>query len=126
MIAAEVEILPGRGTHEARIYKDGWLLIRDTLVAVRLESLVGLEPNTGAVKNFTGPSVRTATGTVPLSLGALVLGTEVSDLRQRTVATIMASIEHKLRGVLKGMETFFKELLAVDQLVKPLHEMIEG
>ena len=38
----------------------------------------------------------------------------------------MTAIEHKLRGVLKGMETFFKELLAVDQLVKALHEMIEG
>ena len=49
VIAAEVEILPGGGTHEARVYKDGRLLIRDTFLAVWLETFVSLQPNAGTV-----------------------------------------------------------------------------
>ena len=102
VILSEEGVGPTGGPPQGLVLDDGGVVEQVLFPALVLEPVIGPGPDAGQlVEHFAEAVPGAAAGAVPLVLRAGGLGAEVGDVRQGTVAAVLALEENRLAGVLE-------------------------
>ena len=88
MVTPQERIAPGAGPTQVVVLDHDWALEHRPLLAVGLEALVGVGPDTRVARHLALAVVGAAARAVALVLLAVALGAQVRDVGQRAVAAV--------------------------------------
>ena len=125
VVAAEERVAPGAGAAQVVVLDHDRALEHRALLAVGLETAVGVGPDAGVPRDLAHAVAGAAAGAVALVLLAVALGAQVGDVGEAAVAAVAAVVERDLDRLLEHVERL-AQVEPLDGLVDPRHARKPG